>query len=833
MKFKHSFQISKFKFQILGALLALGTFVAIFYSLTRPASAAWFDELWAYRNAIPITSHTAAENNVYVSTTLDTSTAGQFQSDCGDLRFTTQSGDLLPYYISSGCGTATTVVHVFFDSFPAGAQTLYYYYGNPSAANGFSSSDFSTQATNYVVGTVASQEKSAGPVAYWSFDSGYGTVAQDATQNNNDGTITGATWQTEDQCISGKCLKFDGTNDNVQVADNDNFSANTTNQLSVETWIKLNSLNARQSIISKGNTGKYEWDIRVETTGQILIYLYNPSGSTSYMVVGSSTGAINANRWYHIAFTVNTSTPLINLFLNGINIGSSPTTSGVYTNDTATVNIGERADGANDVIGYIDDVKIYPYARTAAQIKADYRSRGTTKGSAATLSSSKGQGDFLSNGLVGYWKMDEASWTNDCTATSVTDSSGNANNGKACPASTGPTGGATGKFGNGGIFDGSDDYVEVGGATNLNLSTITISAWIKPNGAQNSYDRILEKNYTTSYYLGLDSTGTRFKGIFANSSAPYGTLDSSTTFSSGTWYHVVITHNGTTDVLYVNGIQEATQNNNVTLNESATIVKIGRQGPGATGYFTGSIDDVRIYNRALSGVEVRALYSWAPGPVGYWNFEEGQGTSVADRSGNANTGTWAGTGTTHWTSGKYGKAGYFNGTDDDVNFGTSSLFDMGLGNMTLEAWASFPSVGSNYGDIIGKGGWNNALSYGIVNNAVGANCVIAYLANTATPPGDRKLASDSACTAVNTWHHYAATFNRSGNMILYVDGIQKAATDISSYSAINFTNASSLLSGSYPGWFTNAIIDDVRIYNRALSGVEVRALYSWAPGPVG
>ena len=72
MKFKHSFQISKFKFQILGALLALGTFVAIFYSLTRPASAAWFDELWAYRNAIPITSHTAAENNVYVSTTLDT-----------------------------------------------------------------------------------------------------------------------------------------------------------------------------------------------------------------------------------------------------------------------------------------------------------------------------------------------------------------------------------------------------------------------------------------------------------------------------------------------------------------------------------------------------------------------------------------------------------------------------------------------------------------------------------------------------------------------------------------------------------------------------------------
>ena len=200
----------------------------------KDALAAWFDESWAFRRRIPVTNNTTAETNVYITiANVDTSDTSRFQADCGDIRFTKENGQLLDYYIVSGCGTATTTLHVQFDTLIAGVQDIYMYYGNPSAANGFTSSDFSTQASNYSVGSLAAEEKSQGPVAYWKFDDGYGTNAQDSMSNNNDGTITGATWQTEDQCISGKCLYFDGVNDSVQIADNDMFSVSTTNQLSV------------------------------------------------------------------------------------------------------------------------------------------------------------------------------------------------------------------------------------------------------------------------------------------------------------------------------------------------------------------------------------------------------------------------------------------------------------------------------------------------------------------------------------------------------------------------------------------------------------------------
>jgi len=68
---------------------------------------------------------------------------------------------------------------------------------------------------------IQSEEVGPGPVGYWAFDKGYGTIAEDSSANNNDGTITGAVWQDESMCVSGKCLYFDGSDDYVEVADFD------------------------------------------------------------------------------------------------------------------------------------------------------------------------------------------------------------------------------------------------------------------------------------------------------------------------------------------------------------------------------------------------------------------------------------------------------------------------------------------------------------------------------------------------------------------------------------------------------------------------------------
>jgi len=89
---------------------------------------AWWDETWMYRNSITVTNNTTQESNVYTTLSIGTSSliaSSKLQSDCGDLRFTNQSGNLLNYYIVSGCGTTDTSINVNHTTFPAGQQTIY------------------------------------------------------------------------------------------------------------------------------------------------------------------------------------------------------------------------------------------------------------------------------------------------------------------------------------------------------------------------------------------------------------------------------------------------------------------------------------------------------------------------------------------------------------------------------------------------------------------------------------------------------------------------------------------------------------------------------------
>lgn len=233
----------------------------------KKVDAAWMNDNWLYRKAVAIPSHTTLETNVYVTVpTFDATDTSKFQVDCGDLRFTKQNGEQLPYFVVDCDATAN--IHVQFDSLPAGATTYYVYYGNPSAANGFSSADFAAAATGLGVQALAAEEKSAGPVAYWKFDEGTDTNTQDSTANNNDGTITGATWKSEDQCISGKCLYFDGSGDYVDMGTN---VGNYTDNFSVSGWVRTATKNTR--ILSRRET----------TNGtQYDLYLDTSSGRASF-----------------------------------------------------------------------------------------------------------------------------------------------------------------------------------------------------------------------------------------------------------------------------------------------------------------------------------------------------------------------------------------------------------------------------------------------------------------------------------------------------------------------------------------------------------------------
>ena len=190
------------------------------------------------------------------------------------------------------------------------------------------------------------------------------------------------------------------------------------------------------------------------------------------------------------------------------------------------------------------------------------------------------------------------------------------------------------------------------------------------------------------------------------------------------------------------------------------------------------------------------------GLVAAWSFNEGTGTTVADVSGNNNTGTLSGA--TWSTQGRYGNALNFNGAGNVVVVNSSASLNLTTG-MTLSAWV-FPTATQS--------GWR-----AIVQREVDAYFLHAS-SNTPLHPaaggtfsgGDKNFAAPSAI-AVNTWTHLAVTYD-GANMRLFVNGTQVAT--IPQTGPLQTTTTPLRIGGNVPYTeFFLGRIDDVRIYNRA------------------
>ena len=239
-----------------------------------------------------------------------------------------------------------------------------------------------------------------------------------------------------------------------------------------------------------------------------------------------------------------------------------------------------------------------------------------------------------STGLVGWWKFDETSGTTAADGSTVfgkNTKNGTLNN-FALSGSTSNwvTGKRTGALN----FDGTNDYVDVANNSDLdNLSAITVTAWIKPTTfGGSSKGRIVDKGSGTGCSDGNecwtfslnnnDATNALEFYVFYRTVAL--TARSATnTITTGVWQHVAVVWDGSTSSanvkFYINGALVSTQtvSDGSGSRDSGTgcHVLIGDRpattclgGADGTRQFNGNIDDVRIYNRALSAAEVRRLY---------------------------------------------------------------------------------------------------------------------------------------------------------------------------------------------------------------------------------
>jgi len=175
-------------------------------------------------------------------------------------------------------------------------------------------------------------------------------------------------------------LQFDGTNEHVQISDDDVFSfgnGTSDHPFSISAWVNFNDATSSE-IIEKYTTNNYEYWFGTNDQDEIGVSLYDQSAGPAYVFASYTTSlASYEGQWVHLAMTYDGSGAHtgIKIYLNGTNVKNyGETGGGTYV---AMENLGAplriaygQAYGFMD--GIIDDVRVYNYARTAEQIQQDY-----------------------------------------------------------------------------------------------------------------------------------------------------------------------------------------------------------------------------------------------------------------------------------------------------------------------------------------------------------------------------------------------------------------------------------------------------------------------------
>ena len=220
---------------------------------------------------------------------------------------------------------------------------------------------------------------------------------------------------------------------------------------------------------------------------------------------------------------------------------------------------------------------------------------------------------FNTSGLVGYWTFDgaETVWTS-TTAGTTLDKSGQNNTGTLTSMNQ-ATSPAIGKHGQALNFDGSTSYVEIPDNPAYTLGTaFTYSAWIKTSdtvGEIFSNFEVASPFVGTLFGVGFGGTNGKLS-VWISTSSGSTVQDTGSVVNDNTWRFVTASYDGTNVRFYRDGALSSTIAATNSVGNSSNVLRIGRDNnsPGER-YYNGSLDDVRIYNRALSASEVTQLYN--------------------------------------------------------------------------------------------------------------------------------------------------------------------------------------------------------------------------------
>jgi hypothetical protein len=232
------------------------------------------------------------------------------------------------------------------------------------------------------------------------------------------------------------------------------------------------------------------------------------------------------------------------------------------------------------------------YSATVTVTATTAGATGSPKTIAVTLTVTS-----AASNLIGAWGFDETS------GTTAADASGRGNTGTL----NGPTWNTAGKFGGALSFDGVNDWVTVADADVLDLTTgMTMEAWVRPTAVGSLWRTVMLKEQPGSLIYALyagDGRGRAATDVFTSSDLG---LSGTTATALNAWTHLAATYDGATLRLYVNGVQAATRAVTGSIRASTGALRIGGNGTWNNEWFAGLIDEVRLYNRALTAAEIQA-----------------------------------------------------------------------------------------------------------------------------------------------------------------------------------------------------------------------------------
>ena len=608
----------------------------------------------------------------------------------------------------------------------------------------------------------------------------------------------------------GQAFQLDGSSGYVEVPSDDDLKF--TGPFSIEAWINFSELRSdNDCIVAKGVDADepVDWALEVDNAGKLRVHAQL---NGSWDVFSCST-TLSTNTWYHVAMVYDGSS--LKGYVNGVLDGSQSASGAVHTSDDS-MKIGAYApsdvSGPDFFPGKIDELTLYNRALSASELLAIYNASAD----------GKHQPTSAPSGLVSWWRAQR-------DANDLIDR----NDGTFMGTAAFDNGADGQSF----SLDGSS-YIDVPSNDTLKYTgPFSIEAWVNYSRLTSANNCIVAKgtnaDVPVDYALEISSGGKLRPHIQLDGN--WYAFDCNTTLNSNTWYHVAMVYDGSQLKGFVNGALDGSENLSGTVHTSDYSFRIGAYAPSLTtnaqaDFFIGKIDEVSLYNRALTTNEIQSIYDAGgavkrlpvaspTGLVAWWPGEDDvSGVTpdvVAGHDGTVEGSMAYDSGESRWSFDLNGSTYVSVDSTNDLKF---------TGPFSIEAWVNYARLTSGNNCIIAKG----------TNVDLPVDYALEISSGGKLRPHIQLNGSWYAfdCDTVlnsNTWYHVAMVYDGS-QLKGYVNGILDGSENLS---GTVHTSDFPLRIGAYaPSLTTNAQadffigkIDEISLYNRALTAAEVNSLY--------